>query len=129
MAVIALGDQLAIDTRLGDRAFDRLVGLIVNLYLVAAADDPVAFFEIDDPLGQRGKGKRVRAKIGLPLPNPYDRSEEHTSELQSLMRISYAVFCLEKKKQKTIHTNIYNTLINYTNNSQIKRTTHHNNHD
>src|SRR3546814_2636237 len=29
-----------------------------------------------------------------------DRSEEHTSELQSLMRISYAVFCLTKKKQK-----------------------------
>src|SRR3546814_8633484 len=29
-----------------------------------------------------------------------DRSEEHTSELQSLMRISYAVFCLKKKKQK-----------------------------
>src|SRR3546814_3176576 len=30
----------------------------------------------------------------------YDRSEEHTSELQSLMRISYAVFCLKKKKQQ-----------------------------
>src|SRR3546814_2066542 len=30
-----------------------------------------------------------------------DRSEEHTSELQSLMRISYAVFCLKKKKKKT----------------------------
>src|SRR3546814_1606912 len=30
------------------------------------------------------------------------RSEEHTSELQSLMRISYAVFCLQKKKQRTI---------------------------
>src|SRR3546814_1935420 len=29
-----------------------------------------------------------------------DRSEEHTSELQSLMRISYAVFCLKKKTQK-----------------------------
>src|SRR3546814_9812134 len=38
------------------------------------------------------------------------RSEEHTSELQSLMRISYAVFCLKKKKQKNkiiIHTNNY----------------------
>src|SRR3546814_12581134 len=35
------------------------------------------------------------------------RSEEHTSELQSLMRISYAVFCLKKKKDKMIHiTNI-----------------------
>src|SRR3546814_6912578 len=35
------------------------------------------------------------------------RSEEHTSELQSLMRISYAVFCLKKKKkQKTTRDNI-----------------------
>src|SRR3546814_10708232 len=32
------------------------------------------------------------------LPRLLDRSEEHTSELQSLMRISYAVFCLKKKK-------------------------------
>src|SRR3546814_16800099 len=32
------------------------------------------------------------------------RSEEHTSELQSLMRISYAVFCLKKKKTKKYHT-------------------------
>src|SRR3546814_9291488 len=32
------------------------------------------------------------------LENAADRSEEHTSELQSLMRISYAVFCLKKKK-------------------------------
>src|SRR3546814_4917100 len=31
------------------------------------------------------------------------RSEEHTSELQSLMRISYAVFCLKKKTHKTPH--------------------------
>src|SRR3546814_9052438 len=36
----------------------------------------------------------------------FARSEEHTSELQSLMRISYAVFCLKKKNQKThIQTN------------------------
>src|SRR3546814_10559605 len=33
-----------------------------------------------------------------------DRSEEHTSELQSLMRISYAVFCLKKKTKSLIHT-------------------------
>src|SRR3546814_4961549 len=40
-----------------------------------------------------------------PRLGPRIRSEEHTSELQSLMRISYAVFCLKKKKQ---HTNIRN---------------------
>src|SRR3546814_2298759 len=37
---------------------------------------------------------------GLPAQPPL-RSEEHTSELQSLMRISYAVFCLKKKKKYT----------------------------
>src|SRR3546814_10282338 len=44
------------------------------------------------------------------------RSEEHTSELQSLMRISYAVFCLQKKKRTT-------TLLN-TNNSYTLRMHH-----
>src|SRR3546814_8984217 len=43
-----------------------------------------------------------------PAPRRADRhrgrSEEHTSELQSLMRISYAVFCLKKKKNKTTNT-------------------------
>src|SRR3546814_8637997 len=38
--------------------------------------------------------------IGVAVDRPDLRSEEHTSELQSLMRISYAVFCLKKKKQK-----------------------------
>src|SRR3546814_5760383 len=36
-------------------------------------------------------------------PDELLRSEEHTSELQSLMRISYAVFCLKKKKNKSIY--------------------------
>src|SRR3546814_9940491 len=57
----------------------------------------------------------------LTVVRAYDgsRSEEHTSELQSLMRISYAVFCLKKKKkiQHTLdHTNhkITNPADNYT---------------
>src|SRR3546814_8643893 len=37
----------------------------------------------------------------LDVLDKSDRSEEHTSELQSLMRISYAVFCLKKQKNKT----------------------------
>src|SRR3546814_6192274 len=53
---------------------------------------------------------KVRTEIGEEVTEqqPHQarlRSEEHTSELQSLMRISYAVFCLKKKKHKTIrHT-------------------------
>src|SRR3546814_10456273 len=47
-------------------------------------------------------GKVVDGFVGaLPEHQVQARSEEHTSELQSLMRISYAVFCLKKKKQST----------------------------
>src|SRR3546814_2656053 len=45
-------------------------------------------------------GELASAAAALPVPQPQSlkRSEEHTSELQALMRISYAVFCLKKKK-------------------------------
>src|SRR3546814_4359382 len=49
-------------------------------------------------------GARVRRDGGVQDDLDRSRSEEHTSELQSLMRISYAVFCL-KKKNKTPHNN------------------------
>src|SRR3546814_9413477 len=60
----------------------------------------------------RLRGSSAGWRISVELHRPWlcqygrsaerRRSEEHTSELQSLMRISYAVFCLKKKKQ--IHT-------------------------
>src|SRR3546814_1159406 len=80
----------------------------------------------DDP-GAAGRGGRLpRARSGnvaavpgaQPVPfngegaaaaGSVDRSEEHTSELQSLMRISYAVFCL-KKKTKLIHSYYYQSI-------------------
>src|SRR3546814_4588625 len=55
----------------------------------------------DTPSGTPRKSRPGTAP-GRRRPRPY-RSEEHTSELQSLMRISYAVFCL-KKKQETRQT-------------------------
>src|SRR3546814_2450665 len=59
----------------------------------------------DDQAGQRRVGRRVDLKGGKGDPEGEDqRSEEHTSELQSLMRISYAVFCLKKKKTSYILT-------------------------
>src|SRR3546814_5832400 len=55
---------------------------------------------------------RFRRNVSQHLPSPSTmRTEEHTSELQSLMRISYAVFCLQKKKITTHHTHISHTLI------------------
>src|SRR3546814_3715350 len=56
--------------------------------LPAIGDDDVARIAA---VAEGVKGEPVRPAIA--------RSEEHTSELQSLMRISYAVFCLKKKKQ------------------------------
>src|SRR3546814_7371636 len=50
--------------------------------------------------------------LGMPVP-PEWRSEEHTSELQSLMRISYAVFCLKKKKTNKPHNLVSNNLAIY----------------
>src|SRR3546814_9643140 len=52
---------------------------------------------VDDDGGGRRGGHRAR-RVGAVERE--ERSEEHTSELQSLMRISYAVFCLKKKKPK-----------------------------
>src|SRR3546814_5300145 len=51
-------------------------------------------------LGGRKLGGVERNPDGANTGVGQARSEEHTSELQSLMRISYAVFCLKKKKQK-----------------------------
>src|SRR3546814_10610532 len=57
-------------------------------------------------LVQRTHGLRHRFAVGLAglfQRRLHDRSEEHTSELQSLMRISYAVFCLKKKTNNNTH--------------------------
>src|SRR3546814_4385995 len=59
-----------------------------------------------------------------------DRSEEHTSELQSLMRISYAVFCLKKKKNKydaastTYHSNTSKLTTRYNSKAHTNNTTY-----
>src|SRR3546814_2268197 len=60
----------------------------------------------DTPLPHRrshGKALLSDAHGRLTRDDAPDRSEEHTSELQSLMRISYAVFCLKKKNRQIIH--------------------------
>src|SRR3546814_17152006 len=64
--------------------------------------------ELRDPAAEGGAlARELSETYGLqPLSvGLLDRSEEHTSELQPLMRISYAVFCLKKKKKKTHSAN------------------------
>src|SRR3546814_3429558 len=51
------------------------------------------------------KGNRRLPDWAAARPSHRDRSEEHTSELQSLMRISYAVFCLKKKIKLQYYNN------------------------
>src|SRR3546814_6653984 len=61
-------------------------------YLVGSVD--LAGTDGLDHVGHRVQGHRARA---AGIDDQVARSEEHTSELQSLMRITYAVFCLKKK--------------------------------
>src|SRR3546814_9863278 len=75
-----------------------------------AVVDPPSDAEAAVGKGQRGADAGRRdVEVGTSL-----RSEEHTSELQSLMRISYAVFCLKKKKKdydrQQITTNYYRSI-------------------
>src|SRR3546814_7131804 len=71
----------------------------------------------------------VDVRVGIAEPFlQHVRSEEHTSELQSLMRISYAVFCLKKKKRKiTNNTNYQHTTpnLNHYTQSTHTRTSYH----
>src|SRR3546814_3888027 len=90
----------------GDR--HRLVVLIQRRPEAVSALDRPACGLVKTRVAARLLDAAVRrAAVGLDgeanghlLAQPGIRSEEHTSELQSLMRISYAVFCLKKKKKK-----------------------------
>src|SRR3546814_2550787 len=72
-------------------------------YIVADAGSPGAV-TIATNMAGRGTDIQLGGNIEMRLGRELERSEEHTSELQSLMRISYAVFCLKKKKKQTQHT-------------------------
>src|SRR3546814_4953972 len=69
-------------------ALNNILYSCVNLfYSISPRPDFTIFFE---------PRRSISTLSSIPLIKPLLRSEEHTSELQSLMRISYAVFCLKK---------------------------------
>src|SRR3546814_1675137 len=72
--------------------------------------------------GESGRGDIHKLTAAGVMYTAETRSEEHTSELQSLMRISYAVFCLKKKIKNTQQTRLQDAL-NY-HRTTIKFTSH-----
>src|SRR3546814_1900905 len=86
----------------------RSAGRLDRVARRAAADHGYAARRERHAPDTSGRAPLPRIAAGGPCHDPRDRragrrgrSEEHTSELQSLMRISYAVFCLKKKKKAT----------------------------
>src|SRR3546814_3322223 len=81
----------------------------IGLLHAAPGSDPLdaaAWRQIDGPVLAKSVANSVYAPGHngfFTSPDGRERSEEHTSELQSIMRISYAVFCLKKKKQQFYH--------------------------
>src|SRR3546814_1662007 len=79
------------------------------------SNDP-AYYKVELERLAKATPEQVKAAANKWLSRPAFRSEEHTSELQSLMRISYAVFCLKKKKKnnrkpsaaRNLQTNVNN---------------------
>src|SRR3546814_6454478 len=88
----------------------QMVALLCLLYSVSPDPQPRHDLFMRDPVFHVGDWLLAVAALltlwsGLAyLRAAWPRSEEHTSELQSLMRISYAVFCLKKKKTKLTST-------------------------
>src|SRR3546814_3319016 len=90
-------DPAELRHRRGKAAFDEVLDREPGQRFIIEEEDRDIAFGMDGV--QREKGLRDRQ----PQKFPETRSEEHTSELQSLMRISYAVFCLKNKKTITLH--------------------------
>src|SRR3546814_8561161 len=72
----------------------------------AEGKDRMDFYDGSAALNECATGDLGLPADRSPCPTTEQRSEEHTSELQSLMRITYAVFCL-KKNSITLYTNQY----------------------
>src|SRR3546814_1624202 len=95
-----------------EHAAAELRGAKMSLYLPNGNEERIKkAYENRDP--------RLEANVLTPYSTfrgAFNRSEEHTSELQSLMRISYAVFCLKKKTNNNTHKHV--TTIHIINTSQ-----------
>src|SRR3546814_2183249 len=91
------------------KASERESGLSMAYIAISKVSDQIQNRVFNRPLAHKAKLDLVKSRL-----SSFQRSEEHTSELQSLMRISYAVFCLKKKNKtqqiqlmlQTVHTKV-----------------------
>src|SRR3546814_9579369 len=112
------GTHRKISTGKAENKFGVPISRALDAYALAArlpGLDPLGVaVHIGSQLTQLGPMEAAFARVGELIGElraaGHDRSEEHTSELQSLMRTSYAVFCLKKKSIATL-TLINNTAI------------------
>src|SRR3546814_6352423 len=85
----------------------------LSRWIASATRSRQASFTLSTTLRVRcGRAPRSPDNWSSTFWTDHQRSEEHTSELQSLMRISYAVFCLKKKKH-TANINIFRIQVVY----------------
>src|SRR3546814_7065503 len=91
------------DTLFPDTTLFRSSSGRIDLNLRLDADGGSFQYSAADPSGRPNGGLGFGQSGRHPM-HQYGRSEEHTSELQSLMRISYAVFCLKKKNTRITNT-------------------------
>src|SRR3546814_1612893 len=94
--------------RISDWSSDVCSSDLVDPNVIGVATNIPNFWFANDTSEQTSKITNISGQ-NSPNIRITLRSEEHTSELQSLMRISYAVFCLKKKKQKQKKHQRYNS--------------------
>src|SRR3546814_4067070 len=98
--LVAHRADMADDLMAGNARVMRAAPFAADLMKVRMAD--AAIGDLDDDVVRAGLAAGDRQRLERTIGGVGAiRSEEHTSELQSLMRISYAVFCLKKKKNST----------------------------
>src|SRR3546814_10065672 len=96
-----------VDSLLAEAGTDKSRLLTATIWLADMADFGAMNAVWEEWIGGANAPTRATGEVRLATPDykvevivTAARSEEHTSELQSLMRISYAVFCLKKKRTK-----------------------------
>src|SRR3546814_3624102 len=94
--LMKLGQMVTINQVLDQETAMIVVEELCHTAIAAKLDDPEAFLDIAE--GPEAEAVS-RAPVVTVMGHVDHRSEEHTSELQSLMRISYAVSCFTKKKK------------------------------